>query len=409
MHVIFLRITITCFAICASIFSAYGVEIRGNSVNVLNEKSSLMQYPIEYKIVEKKEIVKILKGSEASQEDRDYFITSYSLLLLPVEQNSSNTDFDFLVKIKNLSYKGVTQIHGAKNGGLIDDYINPFESLITNSLFKIKIDENGRVVGLSGYDELLKSIRDEFGNISQHSNADRQLATFEEAYFINLIEVLLSHLPVCVDKEFIDLRFLSSCPAEMGNSKRINTPYKIKEQDSQFAVMETSVSFNDKVETGILEMPLSIIHTGTLTFDYLSNQLVKSLSYTASKGKLELKDSKVIINTKNELIIEAVEQEGKNEKVPTNAALKFSGSGSITKDYILKGTERELNLSYEFFSDPDELIVYDHLKQILYNSGMQSTKEPVFINIPIAGLEKLIFKINTKSSKSQWRYEFSFK
>jgi hypothetical protein len=88
---------------------------------------------------------------------------------------------------------------------------------------------------------------------------------------------------------------------------------------------------------------------------------------------------------------------------------KFTGSGSMVKEYLLKGKERELNLSYEFFSDPDELIVYDQSKRVLYNSGMQSTKEAVSVNIPLAGVEKLVFRINTKSSKSQWRYEFSFK
>ena len=148
---------------------------------------------------------------------------------------------------------------------------------------------------------MLKKIRDEFGN--KYSNIEEQLAPFEEAYFINLIEVLLSRLPVCIDKKFIDLRFLHSCPTETGQSKRINTPYKIKEQDNQFAVIETSVSFNEEVETTDLVMPLNVIHTGTLTFDYLSNRLIKSLSYTTSQGEAELDTSKILINVKNEYYI----------------------------------------------------------------------------------------------------------
>lgn len=90
-------------------------------------------------------------------------------------------------------------------------------------------------------------------------------------------------------------------------------------------------------------------------------------------------------------------------------SIKFTGSGSMVKEYLLKGKESELKLSYEFFSDPDELIVYDQSGKALYNSGMQSTKQTVSVNIPLVGVEKLVFKINTKSSKSQWRYEFSFK
>ncbi|OJU73573.1 MAG: hypothetical protein BGO09_05530 [Bacteroidetes bacterium 47-18] len=89
--------------------------------------------------------------------------------------------------------------------------------------------------------------------------------------------------------------------------------------------------------------------------------------------------------------------------------ITFNGLGSMAKEYLLKGYERELNLSYEFFSDPDELVIYDQSKKVIYNSGMQPTRQPVSIRIPLVGVKKLVFKINTKSSKSQWKYEFSFK
>lgn len=366
-----------------------------------------MSYSREYNIVENKEISKVLKSGNTSQEDRAYFITSYSLLFIPVEQGDNSDNFDFWVKVKNLSYRGGTQIKGIENSDLIDDYTNPFESIIANSLFKIKIDKNGRVIDLVGYDELLKKIKAEFGNSNKYPNIEKQLVPFEKFYFINLIETLLNHLPICLDKEFIDLRFLSSCPMETGHIKRINTSYKIKEQDEPFAVIETSESFNDEIEIEPnLVLPLNVIHEGVLTFDYLSNRLVKSLSHTASQGEVKLNTSKILINVKSELLIEEIES--REDKIIDSVYSK-KGFGFSKEEFKLSGSEHSLNLTYEFFSEPDELIVYDQFGKEFYNSGMQSTKQPISVSIPLAGIEKLVFRINTKSSKSQWRYEFSFK
>lgn len=105
------------------------------------------------------------------------------------------------------------------------------------------------------------------------------------------------------------------------------------------------------------------------------------------------------------LIVDGVAFLCERQKTPTI----LTGSGSVVKEYLLKGQERELKLSYEFFSEPDELIVYDQLKRVLYKSGMQSTKQAVSVSIALDGVEKLVFKINAKSSQSQWRYEYSFK
>lgn len=88
---------------------------------------------------------------------------------------------------------------------------------------------------------------------------------------------------------------------------------------------------------------------------------------------------------------------------------KQKGFGNFTQELIIANNYQELIISYEFFSEPDALTIYDQAGKILYNSEMRSTKEAVSVNVPLLGVEKLVFRINTKLSKSRWRYEFSFK
>jgi hypothetical protein len=373
------------------------------------KKINPMSYPREYNIIENKEITKVLKGNASSQEEKSQFITQYSLLFSPKGETVHDDNFDFYVKIKNLRYNTVNKIEGIEDSDSID-YTSPFELDVIkfinlHSLFKVQIDKNGRVVHLTGYSELLKKIGDEFSKKYKYSNIKKQLAPFEEAYFINLIEVVLSHLPICLDQKSIDLRFLSSCPMETGLIKRINTPYKIKEQDSQTAVIEASVAFNDEVEiTPNLVLPLNVIYTGTLTFDFKSNQLINSLSSTTSQGEVNLDTSKISINVKNELFIEEVV---KREEKVKDSVYSYKGFGTSNKEFRLSGREHKLDLVYEFFSEPDELVIYDQFNRELFNSGMKSTKQPISVSIPLRGVESLVFKINSRTSKSQWRYEFT--
>lgn len=87
---------------------------------------------------------------------------------------------------------------------------------------------------------------------------------------------------------------------------------------------------------------------------------------------------------------------------------KQTGYGSTQLELIIKDGIGFVEVTYEFFSEPDELVIYDQLGNVLYRSGMRTTKRPVVINISLIGCEKLVFNIHTKSSKSKWVYDLKF-
>lgn len=80
------------------------------------------------------------------------------------------------------------------------------------------------------------------------------------------------------------------------------------------------------------------------------------------------------------------------------------GTGTTVKELPLTGKERTLNLSYEFFSDPDELIIYDQNSKELYWSGMKGTKRVESVTVPINKVTKLTVKINSEVTTSRWKF-----
>lgn len=86
------------------------------------------------------------------------------------------------------------------------------------------------------------------------------------------------------------------------------------------------------------------------------------------------------------------------------SGIVFNGSGTSVKEFPLTGNEHVLNLSYEFFSDPDELIVYDQDGKELYRSGMKGTKQVEHVAIPVNKVTKLTVKINAEAVASRWKF-----
>lgn len=80
-----------------------------------------------------------------------------------------------------------------------------------------------------------------------------------------------------------------------------------------------------------------------------------------------------------------------------------SGVGSMTKDFLLSGYETELELSYEFYKESDELIVYDQNKKELHRTGIRTTTRVEKATINLTGVTKLIIKIESKETTSKWR------
>lgn len=87
-----------------------------------------------------------------------------------------------------------------------------------------------------------------------------------------------------------------------------------------------------------------------------------------------------------------------------NEAIRFNGSGDTTKELTLSGIEKSLTLSYEFFKEPDELIIYDQNEKEIFRTGMTVTTKAERETIKLKGVSKLIFKIRCKETNSKWRF-----
>lgn len=81
-----------------------------------------------------------------------------------------------------------------------------------------------------------------------------------------------------------------------------------------------------------------------------------------------------------------------------------SGVGSLTKEFLLSGYETELKLSYEFYKEADELIVYDNNGKELHRTGIRATTKNETATINLSGVTKLMFKIKSKDTTSKWRF-----
>lgn len=90
-------------------------------------------------------------------------------------------------------------------------------------------------------------------------------------------------------------------------------------------------------------------------------------------------------------------------KLPYSTKL-YTGSGNITKEQVLTGNETLLKLSYEFYKEADELIVYDQNGKELHRTSMRATTKEVTETIIIYDITKLVFKIESKEKDSKWKF-----
>lgn len=88
---------------------------------------------------------------------------------------------------------------------------------------------------------------------------------------------------------------------------------------------------------------------------------------------------------------------------------EFTGTGITIKEALLTGNETELKLSYEFYKEPDELIVYDQNKKELHRTGMRATTKTETATINLNGVTKLVFKIENKDFNSKWKFGVEIK
>jgi len=98
------------------------------------------------------------------------------------------------------------------------------------------------------------------------------------------------------------------------------------------------------------------------------------------------------------------------EKISDGSKVEnYSGSGSTTKKLQLTGKETALKLSYEFYKEPDELIIYDQNGKELHRTSMRVTTKNETVTINLSGIIKLIFKIESKDMTSKWKFSVEVK
>lgn len=72
---------------------------------------------------------------------------------------------------------------------------------------------------------------------------------------------------------------------------------------------------------------------------------------------------------------------------------KFSRIGNQTKELNLTGRENVLKLSYDFYKEADELLIYDQKEKELYRIDIRAKVKTETATINLAGVTKLVFKI----------------
>ena len=87
---------------------------------------------------------------------------------------------------------------------------------------------------------------------------------------------------------------------------------------------------------------------------------------------------------------------------PKGVAKKYIGTGSKTYEIDLEDRQTTIELLYEFYTEPDELLLYDQNGKELFRSGMMKTQKAVSKMINVSGVTKMILKIDTKDANSRW-------
>lgn len=94
------------------------------------------------------------------------------------------------------------------------------------------------------------------------------------------------------------------------------------------------------------------------------------------------------------------------EKVPDFSQVQeYTGNGTTTKELQLTGSPVLLKLSFEFYKEPDQLVIENQSGKELFKTLMTSTDEIKNTTISLSGETRLIFKIKSGRPNSMWRFK----
>ena len=73
------------------------------------------------------------------------------------------------------------------------------------------------------------------------------------------------------------------------------------------------------------------------------------------------------------------------------------------------GYETELKLSYDFYKEPDQLVITDRNGKELFNTEMVATNGRKTAEISLRGVTKLVLKVESSKPSSKWRIKVEIK
>lgn len=96
------------------------------------------------------------------------------------------------------------------------------------------------------------------------------------------------------------------------------------------------------------------------------------------------------------------------EKLATQSTYAFNGSGNFEEKIIIDRGARRLSVKYHFYSAPDQLLIKDAAGNVLFDTGMKSTKiaetKEIELSFDDKDQKELLLIIKTKEEKnSTWR------
>ncbi len=145
---------------------------------------------------------------------------------------------------------------------------------------------------------------------------------------------------------------------------------------------------------------LPLKHTGVLPSMYTKEQLSKidliDLGCVSELSILYLKQDTLILNYIAGVIFYMT-------KVPD--VRTYTGTRSSTKELSLSGKETTIKLSYEFYKEPDQLVIEDQTGKELFKTEKLATNAMKTATLQLNGTTKLIFKIKSDDPTSQWRFK----
>jgi hypothetical protein len=175
-------------------------------------------------------------------------------------------------------------------------------------------------------------------------------------------------------------------------------------KDGNYSILNEC--YGDDIENPLVEQGQWIFDSKEKTIKLKSRKFSTNYTFHDSSPILILyinestdKSLKICFNN-GKCIAENYEKTHDDNKVED-----YRGIGGTVKELHLNGKVTSIKLSYEFYKEPDQLIVEDQNGKQLFKTGMTATHRMQSTTVPLNGVSKLFFKINSEQPNSKWRFK----